>query len=74
MAHDSASSSYGTLKKVRLWSEEKHVDWKLDLSKMRANDELRNLIAAQFNRAVGMALLEQLFLIHDWVLEYVVHV
>lgn len=46
-----ASSSYGSLKKVRLWSQEFHLDWTLDLSKVRDETELKEMIASQFGRS-----------------------
>lgn len=51
--HGSSATHNGSLRKIRLWSDMKLVDWKLDLSQMKTESEIKALIAAQFGRAVG---------------------
>lgn len=51
--YGSTQAINGSLKKIRLWSDEKLVDWKLDLSRMRSEAEIKELIAAQFGRSAG---------------------
>jgi hypothetical protein len=63
--HVSSSSSYGSLKKVRLWSEERLVDWHLDLSRMLSSTQIKDLIASQFNRSGGTAFFAMMFIIFD---------
>jgi hypothetical protein len=54
MEHATTSHIYGSIKRVRLWSEEKLLEWTLDTSKMLLEAELKSLIAAQFGRTASM--------------------
>lgn len=49
----SAPTHHGSMRKIRLWSDKQLVDWNLDVSVSLSEEEIKSLIAAQFNRSPG---------------------